>query len=253
MFAVSRQQFDDLMSILSPGGQATPALKARLARTYAELLAFDSAARALGIDSSPQYRNTMQWVEAKTLADLLRHRLEKESSAVSEPEIEAYYRERFTRFEEVRLRRLVLPKSNSVAGDRQTFEEYGLRVAAGLRERAARGEDLERLQKEGYEALGLGVPLPTTEVGTRRRADLLPGVSEELFALRPGKVSKVENEPYSFVIYKVEAKSRCPLEQVREEIIREIAKQKLERALEAITLKVRTELSEKYFGTPSAQ
>jgi hypothetical protein len=228
-------------------------MKGHLARTYAELLAFDSAARVVGIDSSPQYQNTIRWLETKTLADLLRRRLEKESSAVSEPEIEAYYREEFTRYEEVSLRRLVLPKSKFAVEDRKTFEADVQRVAAGLRERAARGEDLERLQKEGYEALGFGGSPPTTQAGNRRRVDLPAEVSEEVFLLRPGEVSKVESETYSFVIYKAETRSRRPLEQVREEIAREVAKQKLERALKAITGNVRTELNEQYFGNSSAQ
>jgi parvulin-like peptidyl-prolyl isomerase len=78
-------------------------------------------------------------------------------------------------------------------------------------------------------------------------------VREEVFSLRPGEVSKVEDETYSFVIYKVDAKWRLPKEQVREEITSELARQKLGRAFKSITGNVRTELNEKYFGTALAQ
>jgi hypothetical protein len=108
--AISRRQFEDLLSVLSPRGQAAPIAKDRFARTYAELLAFDHAARELGIDESPQYQETMRWVAANTLADLLRRRLEMESGVVSEAEADAYYREHLSQFEEVKRRRLVLPK-----------------------------------------------------------------------------------------------------------------------------------------------
>ena len=251
--AVSRQQFDNVMSILSPNGQVAAGTKDRIAKTYAELLAFASEARELGIDDSPQYQETMRWLQVKALADLLRRRLEKESSTVSESEVGAYYRETLPSFEEVKLRRVVLPKNNFAVDDRQKFEHEAQRIAVQLRERAAHGEDLERLQKEGYESLGFGGLPPATDVGNRRRASLPSEVREEVFSLRPGEVSKVENETYSFVIYKVEARWRLAQEQVREEITRELAKEKLERALKSITGNIRTELNEKYFETASAQ
>ena len=70
--AVSRQQFEDLMSVLAPGGKAAPGVKDRVAKAYAELLTFDRAARDYGFDKSPQYQITMRWLEAKTLADVFR-------------------------------------------------------------------------------------------------------------------------------------------------------------------------------------
>ena len=249
---VSRQQFDDLLSILSPAGEAAPGVKSGLAKTYAEVLALESAAKGLGLDNSTRYQSTMRWLEAKTLADLLRRRLENESHTVTDAEMEACYEKRLREFEAVRLRRLVLPKSNFVV-DRPKSEQDVQRVAAGLRERAVHGEDLERLQKDGYEAVGFSGLPPSTRVGNRRRTEIPSAVSEEVFSLRPGQISAVENETYSFVIYKVEAKWTLPLEQVREEIVREVAKEKLERALKSITGNVRTELNEQYFGPVSAQ
>jgi len=250
---VNRQQFDNVMSVLLPRGQAATGGKDRIAKTYAEVLAFASEARELGIDNSSEYRETMRWLQIKALADLLRRRLEKESDAVSDAEVEAYYREQLPRFEEVKLRRVVLPKSNFAVDDSQKFEHDVQRIAAGLRERAAHGEDPERLQKEGYQALGFSGLPPATAVGNRRRANLPTEVREEVFSLRPGDVSKVENETYGLVIYKVEAKWTLPKEQVREEITREVAKEKLDRALKSITGNIRTELNEKYFGAASAQ
>jgi len=249
--AVSRQEFDTLLRIVAPERQATASMKQSVAQAYAELLAFDRAARESGIESSQEYRDRIHYLQLKTRAELFRRRLEKESGAVSDAEIETHYRENVSRFEQVKLRRLLLPRTNFAAADRQTFERDAERTAAGLRERAARGEDLDRLQKEGYETLAFGGTPPSTEVGNRRRADLDAEVVEDIFSLRPGEVSKVQKEKYSFVIYKVETKWTIPQEQVRDEIRREIARQKVERALKAVTGNIRADLDEKYLGTDS--
>jgi hypothetical protein len=193
----------------------------------------------------------MRWLEAKTLSDLLRRRLEKGSGTVSESE--SYYHEHLLQFEEVRLRRLVLPKTNFAVDDRRKAEQDARWIAVELRERAVQGEDVERLQKEGCLALGFNGLPAATDAGIRRRASLPSEVSEEIFSLRPSEVSKVENETYSFVIYKVEAKRRLPKEQVTEEITREVAKEKLDRALKFMTRRIRTDLNEEYFGTGSGQ
>jgi PPIC-type PPIASE domain len=251
--AVSGQEFEDVLRYLSPGGKEAPGMKRQLAKTYADLLAMDGAARALGMDASPEYQNTLRWLEAKTLADLLRRRLENESRQVSEAEIDASYQKRLAQFEVVTLRRLALPKDNFAAEDRQKFEQEVQRVAGELRDRAVGGDDFDVLQKQGYEAIGFrGVP-PATQAGNRRRADLPPEVSGEIFSLRPGEVSKIENETYSFVLYKVEARWTLPKEQVREEIARDISKEKLEQALKSVTANIRTELNAEYFGTAAAQ
>jgi hypothetical protein len=248
--AVSKKQFDLLLGVLFAGGSNS---KMRLAQSYADVLASAHAARQLGLDDSPEYQASLQWLQEKTLADMLRRRLEKESEAVSDSEIEGYYREHSSRFEEVQLRRLVVPKSNLAAPDVDAFQARAREVAAALRERAARGEYLNQLQKECFEKLGFSGLAPATDAGNRRRAGMSPEVSDRVFSLQPGEVSPVQDEAYSFVIYKVEAKRKLPLEQGRGEIVTEVAKAKLKQALASITTNVWMELNEKYFGPASAQ
>jgi PPIC-type PPIASE domain len=248
--AVSKKQFELLLRVLFPAGLNS---RAHFATTYAEVLAFAHAARQQGLDQSPEYQASIQWLQEKTLADLLRRRLEKDSTEVSESEVQAYYREQSSRFEEVHLRRLVVPKSNLAAADAPTFQRRALEVATALRERAARGEDLDRLQKECFETLGFSGMPPSTEVGNRRRTGLSSEASETVFSLQPGEASQVREESYSFVIYKVEAKRKLSREQVREEIVAEVAKAKLRKALDSITANVSAEWNEKYLAPDSAR
>ena len=251
--AVNRQQFEDWVNLASPGAQASPSVKDHMAKVYAELMALDNAAVERGIDTSEEYQNALRWFRDRTLADLLRKRLEKESSDVTAAEVTADYEKRRTQFDVVTLRRLVLPKTNFAVADRNQFDQDLQRVAGELRDRLARGEDIDLLQKEGYQTLGFSGLPPATRAGTRRRADLPSEVSEDVFSLRPGEVSKVENEFYSLVIYKVEAKRTLPEGEVAEEIERHLAKEKLERALTSITGNVWTEWSKQYFGAVSAK
>ena len=250
---VKRQQFDDLMKIVAPGAPVTTASKQRLAKTYTDLVAFESAARKSGIDHTAQFRDTMEWLRLRTLADLYRRSLEKESGTVSEQEIDEYYHHNITLFEEVKLRRILLPRNNFTAPDKQEFENKAFQIATEIRQRASKGEDLDQLQKEAYLALGFNGMPPASDVGNRRRTSLSSEVSVDVFALAPGEVSRVEKEAYSFVIYKVEAKKTLQKTQAKEEITREITRHKLETALKTITVDVRTDMNDNYFGAPAEQ
>jgi len=247
---VKREQFENLMRIVAPG-QAVMVVKQTLAKTYPDLLALAGAAEKSGIDTSPQFLDTMEWLRVRTLADLYRRRLEKESSTVSEQEIDHYYREHLLQFEEVKLRRILLPRNSFASPDKEEFEKKALQIAMDIRERAARGEDLDQLQQKAYKDLGFNGVAPASDVGVRRRTGLAAEVSEDVFLLRAGEISKVKKEAYSYVIYKVESKSTPPRQRVREEIVREITKQKLEAALKSVTGDIRAELNEKYFGAPA--
>lgn len=246
---VTRQEFDQMMEIASPGAKTSPGVRQNVARMYAELLAFETPARDSGIQDSREFQLTMQLLRLRTLADLYRRNLERQYATPSKEEVDAYYHQESKRFEEVKLRRIVLPKNNFNAASKDEFEKRALEVADELRERAAKGEDVDQLQREGYVKLGFTGPPPATDVGSRRRASLLPEVSDEVFALNPGQVSKVEKEPYSFVIYKIEAKRTLPLEMVRDEVSREISKHKLEDALKLVTGSIKTDLNQDYFGS----
>ena len=225
-------------------------MKHNLAKTYTDLLAFEMAAKKSGIDNSPQFQQTLEWLRLRTLGDLYRRGLEKESTA-SEEEIDEYYRRHVSQFEEVKLRRMLVPKNSFAVVDRVESEKKALEIATEFRERAAKGEDLDQLQKEAYAAAGFNALPPATEAGNRRRTSLTSEVGEDVFALRPGEVSRVEKEAYSFVIYKVDAKRTLPKERVKEEISREIIKQKLEAALQFVTGTIHSDLNENYFGPPT--
>jgi hypothetical protein len=247
---VTREQFERLMAALKTGGQPVPAngLK-QLAQIYVDLLAYEEAARAAGTANSPEFHDLMDLIRLRTLSEIHRRNLQAQYHTPSPQDIDAYYHQHMANFTDLKLHRLLIPRRNLSSSDQQSYEKEALKVANDLRERAAHGGDFNQLQKQGYASLGLTSP-PGTDMGVRRITTLLAEVRDEILALDAGGVSKVEQETYSFVIYKVDEKSVLPEEAVKDEISREISKQQLESALKEITSGIHPEFNEQYF--PSA-
>jgi len=245
---VTRRQFDELVKAVTSAPQMPANAKRNLANNYKEVLAFAAAAKKAGIDQSPQFQATMDWLRLRTLAEAYRRGADQEASQVSDQQIEEYYKSHLDQFEEVKLRRLLVPKNNPGGADKQGYEEKALQVTTEFRARAAAGEDFDQLQKDLYTALGLTMQPPSTAVGNRRRSSLTPEVRDHIFAMQPGQVSEIEKEPYTFAIYKVEAKQTLPKERLKEEITREIKRQKLDTALKAVRDQAHADLNESYFG-----
>jgi hypothetical protein len=84
-------------------------------------------------------------------------------------------------------------------------------------------------------------------MGNRRKSNLLPEERDEVLGLSVGGVSKVEKEAFSFVVYKVEEKSLLAEDQVKDEISREISRQRLDKAIKEVTSGVHSEFNQQYF------
>lgn len=244
---VTREQFEKLLAAVAASGQAVP-LRGRqqFAQTYAELLAFAEAARSSGEESSPEFRDLMDLIRIRTLAEIHRRNLQAGVHAPSQTEIHDYYRQNPGDFTNIKLRRILIPRKNASAQNQEEYEKHALQVITDLRERAANGEDFDILQKEAFTSLGLALP-PATLLGNRRKSNLVPEEREEVLGLSAGGVSKVETEAFSFVIYKVEEKSLLAEDQVKDEISREIYRQRLDNALKEVTSGVHSEFNQQYF------
>ena len=75
---------------------------------------------------------------------------------------------------------------------------------------------------------------------------------QELFALKPGQVSKLKQEAAGYTIYKVESHRTLPLDEVKGTISREIFTQKMQSKMKSVTAGVETELNDDYFGQTNA-
>ncbi len=245
---ITREQFEKLIKVLNPEGQAI-SLKGQqnLARTYVEFLELEVAARNAGLDATSEFHELMQWMRLRTMADLYRRNLQEKYRTPAQEEIDAYYHQHLASYDRVRLSRILVPREDRSAADKDEFERKALNAARAARARAAKGEDLSQIEKDTYSALGLSLP-PPTELGNYGRANFTDQESAEVFSLKPGEVSQVEVEPKSYVIYKVISKETLPEEQVKADIAREISQQKFKDAIKAATESARAEFNEEYFG-----
>ena len=252
---VTKDQFDDVLSAVSLGGQAfSPGAIRNVADNYVQNMVLADAALKNGVDKDPRIQELLRLVRLRTLADAYRRILEEKYRTPPPEEIEKYYRDNITRFEAVRAERLMIPKFNprSPKDESGEFQKKAAVVAAEIRERAAKGEPLDRLQNDAFLKLGINPPSILPEPGIRRRGSFAPEIEKDIFALKPGEVSKIGNESGGFVVYRMIDKPTYTVEQVKGEIVRDIYQKKMEASIKGVLESVKAEFNDQYFATPPA-
>lgn len=245
---ITRKEFERLTHALNPGGQTVSQNgRQNLAQAYVEALAFADAARKAGTEDTEEFREVMFWVRLRTIADLYRRNLQQKYQNPEPEEIDSYYQQHLGSFERVHLLRILVPRENFSAGDKNEFDKKALAAAQAARTRAANGEALEQIQKDVYAGLGLESP-PATDLGTYQRSDFMEKEAADVFSLQPGEVSPLETEIKSYVIYKVASKETLKEAQVKADIIHEISQQKYRDALKAVMDSAPADFNEQYFG-----
>jgi parvulin-like peptidyl-prolyl isomerase len=252
---ISKDEFEDVLSAVSLGGQAfSPGAIRNVADNYVQNLVLADAAEKAGVDKDPRIQELLRVVRLRTLAEAYRRALEEKYRSPSADEIQSYYLDNISKYQTVRAERLMVPKFHPRHPKDETgeFEKKAAVVAAEIRERAVQGEPLDRLQNDAFLKLGITPPAILPETGLRRRGTFPPGVEEEVFALKPGEVSKVLSETGGLVIYRMIDKPVYTLEQVKGEIVRDIYQKKMEIAVKGALQSVTTEFNGQYFAPPGA-
>ncbi len=248
---LTRAQFEQMLNAINVNGQTFPPNALRnIAESYAQFLALANAAQKAGIDKDPKVQELLRVSRLRALAEAYRHSLEEKYRNPSAEEITDYYNKNLARFEQVKVSRVFFPKFNpkTPQDGRQEFEKKAQQVATDVRERAVKGEDLDKLQTEAYTTLDLANPPASTNMGLKKRGTLPPAVEQEVFALQPSEVTKLQSDPGGFAFYKVLSRETVPLDQARPEISRAVYQQHLEAAMKAVIEATHTDLNDQYFG-----
>jgi parvulin-like peptidyl-prolyl cis-trans isomerase-like protein len=249
---VTREQFDSLLKAFNPNNQQmAPSQRRSLGEKYVELLVFSEAGKAAGVENSPTYKEIMRVYRLKTLGELYLQELAEKNRNPSEQEIESYYQANQQKYESAKLSRIYLPKNDpdpkATAEQKQEFPKKIQQVLDDVQARAAKGEDMSKLQKDAYTALGIAATPPTTELSTARHGMFPPKLDQEIFSHKAGEVFR-SDEPTGYMIYRVDSRETAPLESVKAEISQQIFRQKMEAKTKELNAPVHAVYDERYFG-----
>src|ERR1700682_1579551 len=271
---ITRAQFEQLAETLQPG--MSPAIRRQLATAYSRMLRMSTAAENRGLDKPPKFDEMIYFARMQILSQELSRALQEESSKVSDGDIGDYYKKNEPSYEQATFARIfvprakqivnpvVKPKAGAKAGatatptssankppteaQRKASEEAMTKLAAGLRARAAKGEDPDKLQKEAYVAAGLPGSAPSTKMEKVRRTTL-PANHQAAMDLKPGEVSEVISDPNSgHYIYKLVRKETLSVsvDAVKTEIRNTISSQRYRDSMQGFQGNV--DLNDAYFG-----
>jgi PPIC-type PPIASE domain len=247
---ITKEQFNSMLAGMNIAGQiSNPAAMRSFAEGYSQLLALAGEGEKTGAENDPRFQELMKIARIRALADSYRHSLDEKFSNPSQQEIEAYYNENISKYDSFKIERIIVPSINPsrTPAARAENDKKVQKLASDIRERAARGEETQKLQDEVYKALALPSP-PKTDLGMKRRGSFPLGIEKDLLALKPGEVTKLETEMSGFNIYKLRSRDTIPVDYVKAEIVRDLHQKNMEVALKAVTGNIHPELNEQFFG-----
>jgi hypothetical protein len=245
---ITKRQMEAVIDVVQATGKSIlPAQRRDVAVGYVDLLTGATAAEKAGVDKDPRFAEVVRLARMKALSDLYRVRLQEEANTITPDEVEAYYKQKLPAFEELQLVHMSFPKYNSANLKDAEFEAKARKLAYDMRDRAAKGEDIDKLEKEGLDVLGVKTP-PPTKMAPVRRGVYSKEQEDILFALKTGEVTKVWEQPSVYIILKLESRGTPSLADVQTEIYRKLSQAKLERLTNQVGAAVHVDYNDDYFG-----
>ncbi len=242
---VTRAEFEKVANALNP--QMSAPVRRRLADFYASMLIAQAKVDQQGLLSTPESQQLLHFYYLQGLTTILNAKLSDDATNVPQADIEKYYNEHAADFEEATVERVLIPRSGPPGKPEHVTTKEN---AENLRTRAVGGEDFEKLQKDASTAAGEEVT-PPTKLTNLRRQSLPAAQSGQVFALQPGQISEVIEEPNAFFLYKMDSKRTIPLAEAQATIRSVLANKRLQEAAQAIQKEFKATLNDSYFPAPA--
>lgn len=245
---VSKAQFDSVVNALNAIGPHLLAPQKRIvAEGYANMLVTYDAAMKAGIERDPRFAEVMRLARMRAIGDMYNAFLLEKASKIPDKEIEGYYNSNLPSFEQLTMRRVTLPRYNEKNLKDDAFATKARKMAEDVEARAAKGEDIDKLQKEAFDSLGIKNP-PKTVMAPVRRGVYAPEQEKQIFALKPGEVTRIIEQPSAFIIFKLESRETLKLDSVKDEIKQTLTRQHMEKAEQAKKEVIKVDYDEDYVG-----
>src|SRR6185312_16987565 len=177
--------------------------------------------------------------EISMLAQMLPEKV-AENSKPTQAEVQSYYAENSAKYEEFKLRRIVVLKSASSGLKPEELKAF----ADKIRERAAAGEDTDKLEVEAYKETKSAAAPPNTDLGWKRKGAMDPRHEPQILPLKTGEVSPVMEDGQAYYIYKVESKRQQPLESVQKDIETTLQRERAQKTMKGLIENIKPQLNE---------
>jgi hypothetical protein len=249
---LTRADIDDLMNILEPS--APIPVRRQLALNYSRLAAAAAAAEDSQLSKDPAIVKRIEvqqkLVRMQVLANALFAQVEAHATALSPEEINKYYADHQADFVRGDVLRLTVPKT--ISAETKPDDVVALRtLAESYRTRAAAGENIDHLQQELFDNLGVKMKLPPTRINMPRPSNL--SLAERpVFELQPGGVTQLIETASAFTFLKLDSKQPIPLDIAKPEIVAILQHDSTQEATRKATAAADPQFNLKYFGLATA-
>jgi hypothetical protein len=283
---ITRAQFEGLASALQPN--MNPAMKRRLADLYPKMLVMAHEARKRGLENDPKYKEILQFAKLQILSQELSRSLKDESEKIPDADIEKYYKDNVSAFQQADMKRLFIPKEKQTESAENESEDSD--QAAGPAKSAAKPEQAKATDQKSADQNKADEEAKKTadEQAMKKEAETLhtraaagedfdklqkeafdaasikgtppstsvgkltpsevPVSHRAVLDLKAGQVSDLITEPNGYYIYKVISKDTKPLAEARDQIRATLAQQRMQDTVQKIQESAKTDLNETYFA-----
>ena len=249
---MTKEQFANMLKAFNTNNQPVgTAERRKLAESYVDILTFAEAGKSAGMDKTPTYAEVMRVLQLKTLADLYLTQLSEQFRNPSEQEIEAAYQANQGKYESAKLSRIYIPKTNpdpqATPDQKQAYQKKVPQVVDDIQARAAKGEATDTLEKEAYATLAISGAPPNTQMNPARRGMFPPKIEQDIFSHNAGEVFRGD-DANGYLIYRVDKREAAALDSVKQEILRDMLRTKMDEKVKELKAPVHASFDEKYFG-----
>ena len=249
---VTREELERFVKATAP--EVSEAARGRMAVQYARTLAFSALAEQQGLEKNPvlakEIEMQLKLLRMRILASAYLQNLQRQTTAVLEPEIQKYYSQHQDQYEQAQVRRLAVPISVPTQDGHPLDHAAVKSELAELRSRALAGEDLNQLQQDAYKHLHIQATPPPVNSMTLRRSNL-QGDDAKVFDLKSGEMTAVLDLPAAFAFLKLESKEPVPIQSVRGEIEAALRRDRIQNEVSKLNKKISAQFNLQYLEMPS--
>jgi hypothetical protein len=261
------RDFEDYLRANAKAQETQGPQRDDLRKRFGEFRVIAERARKEGIDRTDVTSLRILMQRSSALFGAYVSDLQKNAEKlVSDADVEQYYKDHPSEFDEVRVRHiLVSTQPNEQADDEEEAKdkkpadkpktlskEEARKKAQALLERARKGEDFAKLAKENSD--DRGSKDKGGEYDFFSHGKMVPEFEKAAFALKPGEISDLVETQYGFHIIKLEdrrtASSPDNDQKVRQQIVDKLKQDKLEARIDEIAATSSVVVPEDFDTTP---